>query len=129
MPLIKFVGPEGPEEHALPLGPNGLLRLHLAEVRHIQRVADLTVGQVQSGVFTSGADIDPTALTALVQVLWKRIGRVVKFDEVDFDLSTLDFDLLPEEESADDDEPAPATDDAVAVDPTPASSGGATGAV
>lgn len=125
MPLIKFDGPEGPEEHVVPIGPNGLMRLHLAEVRHIQRVANLTAGDLQAKVFT--ADPDPVALTALVQVLWKRRGRVVKFDDVDFDFSTLDYDLLPEEEDA---VPDPVDESAVveeAPDPTQTSSGSAAG--
>lgn len=98
MPRILFDGPNGPESHDLPIGPNGLLRLNVAEVRHIQRVAELTARQLQTKLFD--ADPDPVALTAVVQVLWKRQGKTVRFEEVDFDLSTLDFQLLPEEQSA-----------------------------
>jgi hypothetical protein len=117
MPLFQFDGPDGPEEHAVERGPNGLLRWHLAEARHIQRVADMTIREFQTAIF----DFDATALTALVQLLWKRTGRVVKFDEVDFDLSTFDVEFLPGEN--DDDEPG-----ADAADPTgtPTPSGEAT---
>ena len=118
MPLFKFDGPDGPEEHAVEKGPNGLLRWHLAEARQIQRVADLTIQEFQAAIF----DLDATALTALVQVLWKRDGRVVKFDDVDFDLSTFDVSFLPGEN---DDEPAAEGD---ALDPTPTPSGGETAA-
>ncbi len=107
MPLFKFDGPDGPEEHSVERGPNGLLRWHLAEARQIQRVADMTIQEFQSAIF----DLDATALTALVQVLWKREGRIVKFDDVDFDLSTFDVSFLPGEN---DDEP-----EADAADPTP----------
>lgn len=130
MPLIKFEGPDGPEAHAMPLGPNSLLRLNLAEVREIQRVTGLTAVEVRDKVFDE--DPDPIALTALVQALWKRQGRIVKFDDVDFDLSTLEFDLLPEEqdpEPTDADEPAGPEPEVDGMDPTPASSGDATEAV
>jgi hypothetical protein len=109
MPQFKFDGPDGPESHDVEKGPNGLLRWHLAEARQIQRVADLTIQEFQSAIFS----LDATALTALVQVLWKRDGRVVKFDDVDFDLSTFDVSFLPGE--IDDEDDGSETD---APDPT-----------
>mgnify|MGYP000016345729 CR=1 FL=1 len=116
MPRISFEGPDGAESYDLPLGPNGLLRLQLAEVRHVQRVADLTIEQLQTRIFT----LDPTALTAIVQVLWKRAGRIVKWDDVDFDVSTIDFDLLDGE--GPDEEADPADAGALVEDPSQASS-------
>jgi len=107
MPVFVFDGPDGPEEHAVERGPNGLLRWHLAEARHIQRVADMTIKEFQVAIF----DLDATALTALVQLLWKRTGRVVKFDDVDVDVSTFDVSFLPGENDDDDEDDA--------VDPTP----------
>ena len=117
MPRISFEGPEGPESYDLPIGPNGLLRLHLPEVRHVQRVADLTVEQLHRGIF----EFDPTAITAIVQVFWKRTGRIVKWDDVDIDISTLVFDLLEGEgDSEEDADPADAA--VVQEDPSQASS-------
>lgn len=99
MPRLKFDGPEGPEVLEIPMAvATAKLRLTLAEARHIQRVADLTMEQVRDGVF-GRTDPDPVALTALVQVLWKRQGRLVAFDDVDFDLGSFDFELLPDEEA------------------------------
>lgn len=122
MPLMKFEGPDGPEALEFPLGDNGLPRLMLSEVAHIQRVADMTIPELVEGM----GRLDPTALAAAVQVMWKRQGRIVRFEDVDFDISTLAFDSLPNEV---DDEEAGAVDDDVpagAPDPTAASSGDAT---
>ena len=84
MPIIKFTDNDGTAwELPLPMGDNGLPRLHLAEVRHIQRVTDMGVKDVTEKAFV---ELDGTAITAIVQVLWKRQGRVVKFDDVDFDI-------------------------------------------
>ena len=82
----------------------------------MQRVADLTIEQLQTRIFT----LDPTALTAIVQVLWKRDGRIVKWDDVDFDVSTIDFDLLDGE--GPDVEADPADAGALVEDPSQASS-------
>ena len=99
MPRITFEGPQGPEALDIPMVvTTAKLRLTLAEARHIQRVADLTVEQIRDRVFGT-TDPDPLALTALVQVLWKRQGRIVAFEDVDLDLGTFDFDLLPDEEA------------------------------
>ena len=97
MPRIAFDGPNGPESVEVAWNlQTGQLRLMLAEARHIQRVADLTVEQLRERVFMT-EDTDPVALTALVQVLWKRQGRDVPFDQIDFDLGSVEFDLLPDE--------------------------------
>ena len=124
MPRLMFDGPTGPESHDLPIGPNGLLRLNVAEVRHIQRVAELTARQLQTKLFD--ADPDPVALTAVVQVLWKRQGKSVRFEEVDFDLSTLNFELLPEEQVAMDRAEAEKRQSAAGEDPTTDSNGSPT---
>lgn len=115
MPLIRFETADGEERIEFPMGDNGLPRLMLSEVAHIQRVADLTIPQLMEGL----AALDPTALAVLVQVMWKRSGRVVRFEDIDFDISTLDYSLLPGEDDAEDEEPLPEG----APDPTPASSG------
>ena len=114
--FIEFEGPDGPERHELPLGPNGLPRLHLAEVRHIQRVTDMRVTDLLERMSVFDAD----AWTVLVQVLWKRQGRVVRFDEVDLDLSTLSVagdDVEVVESASAEGEAADGSD------PTPESSG------
>lgn len=114
--LIRFEGPDGgPEEHELAFGPNGLPRLHVAEVRHIQRVADLSVAELLERLST----FDGTAWTVLVQVLWKRDGRVVKFDDVDFDISTVMIE-------GDDVEVVDASAEADPLDPTTDSNGEST---
>lgn len=122
MPLIKFVDNEG-TAWALPLemGINGLPRFHMAEVRHIERVADMGVREVTEQAFV---ELNGTALSAVVQVLWKRQGRVVKFDDVDFDIGSMEFELLPDEEDDDDTAAGGGVDP---VDPTSTSSGGETG--
>lgn len=125
MPRLTFEGPTGPE--TLDIGWNlstAKLRLTLAEARHIQRVADMTVDQVRDKIFTT-SDPDPVALSVLVQVLWKRQGRIVSFEDVDFDLGGFSWDLLPDEEAeaervaAEQGEPGLATDAEDPTQPTP----------
>lgn len=134
MPRLTFDGPDGRETLDIRWNlTTAKLHLTLAEARHIQRVADLTVDQVRDRIFTT-SDPDPTALTALVQVLWKRQGRIVAFDDVDFDLGSLDWDLLPDEEAeaeavAARQATAPDVGTADAEDPTPIPSGGLSVAV
>lgn len=43
---------------------------------------------------------DATAIAALVMLLEKRAGRLVRFSDVDFDLASFDTSYLPEEEAA-----------------------------
>ncbi len=118
MPVITFDGPDGPERHELPYGPNGFPRLMLAEIREIQRVTGMTAVDWWNAI--ADASPDGVALAALVQALWKRQGRIVRFDAVDFDYSTLDLDLLPEEAAKREESAEGAAD---AEDPTETPSG------
>lgn len=123
MPIIRFEGPDGPESLELHRGENGLPRLMMSEIKHIQRTVDMTVPEMMEAM----GRLDPDAICVVVQVLWKRQGRIVRFDEVDFDISTLHFELLPGEDD-EDPEGLPEPDEVPpgAPDPTAASSGDAT---
>lgn len=124
MPRIVFEGPDGPEDHELPIGPNGQLRITVPEARHIQRVADVTAMEFRNRLFVTD-DPDPMAIAALVQLLWKRRGKAVRFEDVDIDISTLLFTLLPEEEARAAEVEA-AKSGGSGEDPTPDSSGSPT---
>lgn len=96
MPIVKFDGPDGPEEHTLQMGSNGLPRLMLPEVREIQRVTGIGMTE-----FAQALDrYDGDAWAMLIVCLWKRKGKIVRIDDVEVDVGSIALELLPEEQSA-----------------------------
>jgi hypothetical protein len=62
-------------------------RLMNVEAMHLERVTGMTIPE-WSNALTKGSTL---ALTALVQMVWKRAGRAVPFEEVVFDLGALEM--------------------------------------
>lgn len=85
---ITFDGPDGPEVHEWGS------RLTNLEAIGVQRTADM----LPQAFFEGLAELDPTAWTALVQLLWARQGKRVKFNDIEFDLMSCRLE-------SDDDEP------------------------
>lgn len=71
--------------------------LMLAEMRVVQRATQLRPGDFVTAL-TEG---DPEALTALVVLMEKRQGRVVRFEDVDIDLGAFEAEPLDEERGDD----------------------------
>lgn len=96
MPIVKFEGPDGPEEHTLLMGSNGLPRLMLPEVREIQRVTGIGMTE-----FAQALDrYDGDAWAMLIVCLWKRKGKIARIDDVEVDIGSIALELLPEEQAA-----------------------------
>lgn len=125
---VDLIGPDGEPEPVvidIPLSErNGLLRLHQSEAKHVARTVDLTVKDLYPAAFR---DLQPEALSVIIQVGLKRQGRPMKFDDIDFDYGSIDIDAVPDAEdwlsdAADGDGEAVPPE----MDPTPPSNGGET---
>ena len=99
---IAFDGPNGHEVH------DWNSRLTNLEAIGIQRTTDL----LPQAFFEGLAELNPTAWTAMVQMLWARQGNRVKFSDVEFDLMSCTLE-------SDDDEPAEVADEPVTGDDSP----------